>query len=610
MLFNLLSTPYRDKAISDGHAVLITEGKAEKIHYLAVNQKEIITDPEEKVRAEYWAELIYRYDYDPQCIAIEFTVPDRLPSDRADLVIFRDKERKKPFGVIECKKDGISDAEFKQAVEQAFGNATWNKLRCDYMGVVAGNTRQFLDVTGKYAALERTDNIVGDFPRSYGKPAEFPYTKGGPLDIRVASDWELVSALKKCHQTIWGGGEFTPPAAFGEMCKVIFVKIADEKKSRKKGEPYAMQVKTHEEVEHLGTRIHELYEGHRFDDPEVFNDAIRIRDGKLRTVVQHLQSLDLNGTQLDVKGLAFEMFQRDFFTGDAGQYFTPRTIVEFAVALLDPKETETVLDPACGSGGFLLYTLNHVRALASDYHDEGSVEHFRFWHDFAEKRLFGIEISGEISRVAKMNMIVSDDGHTNVIRADALEPFDRLQQSHKGSGFVAGGFDVIVTNPPFGAQVKDAESDFLGDYELGVVTDSKGRRKTRNAQKTEILFLERVHQFLKSGTGRAAIVVPDGILTNSSLQYVRDWLLENFELKAVISLPQTAFAHFGAGVKSSLIVVRKRAHNEKISDDEAIFMAAPDKIGYDATGRICENQFGEVLEQYRAYQKNPTPFFV
>lgn len=105
-------------------------------------------------------------------------------------------------------------------------------------------------------------------------------------------------------------------------------------------------------------------------------------------------------------------------------------------------------------------------------------------------------------------------------------------------------------------------------------------------------------------------MVPDGILTNSSLQYVRDWLLENFELKAVISLPQTAFAHFGAGVKSSLIVVRKRVLNEKISDDEAIFMAAPDKIGYDATGRFCENQFGEVLEQYRAYQKNPTPFFV
>ncbi len=610
MILDLSTLPYFNKAINDGHAALLTEGKSEKVHYLAVNHKENISDPEEQVRAEYWAELIYRYGYDPECIAVEFTVPDRQPFDRADLVIFRDKARKNPFGVIECKKDGISDAEFKQAIEQAFGNATWSKLRCEYMGVVAGITRQFLDVTGKYAVLERTDNVIGDFPSAYGKPQEFPYTKGGSLDIRVVRDWELVSTLKKCHQTIWGGGEFTPPAAFGEMCKIIFIKIADEKLSRKPGEPYAMQIKTHEPVEDLAKRIHDLYDGHRVSDPEVFNDAIRIRDGKLRTVVQHLQALDLNGTKLDVKGLAFEMFQRDFFTGDAGQYFTPRTIVEFAVELIDPTETENVLDPACGSGGFLLYTLNHIRARADGYHDPKSIEHFRFWHDFAEKHLFGIEISGEISRVAKMNMIVSDDGHTNVIRQDALEPIERLDPNNKNTGFKAGNFDVIVTNPPFGAQVKAAESDYLESYELGKSTDAKGRQKVRNAQKTEILFLERVHQLLKPGTGRAAIVVPDGILTNSSLQYVRDWLLENFELQAVISLPQTAFAHFGAGVKSSLIVVRKRKVNEKISDKEAIFMAAPDKIGYDATGRTCENQFGEVLKQYRAFQKNPNPFFV
>ncbi|MBV9469634.1 MAG: restriction endonuclease subunit M [Abitibacteriaceae bacterium] len=609
---------FLDMALNAGHAQIITEGKTEKIHYLAVNHKENWADPEEKVRAEYWAELIHRYEYDPRCIAVEFLVPDRQPFDRADLVVFHDVERKKPFAVLECKRDGISDKEFQQAIEQAFGNATWSKLRCDYMGVVAGNTRHFLDVTDKYPALERTDNIIADLPVRYGKPQEWRYFKGGQLDIHPVADYELSAALKKCHQTIWGGGEFTPPAAFGEMCKVIFVKIADEKLPRKKGDPYAMQIKTHESVDKLARRVHDLYDVHRDKDPEVFNDPIRIRDRKLQTVVSHLQSLNINDTRVDVKGLAFETFQRDFFTGDAGQYFTPRTIVQFAVTLLDPQAEQRVLDPACGSGGFLVHTLDHVRQQAGQFYDPDDIkerDHWRahwraHWHDFAEKRLFGIEISGDISRVAKMNMIVDDDGHTNVVRHDALELIERIANDSKNPGFKANSFDLILTNPPFGGQIKQAESDYLEHYELGNSVDSKGRKKVRNAQKTEILFLERIWQFLKPGTGRAAVVMPDGVLTNSSLQYVRDFLLDRFELQAVISLPQTAFAHFGAGVKSSLIVVRKRKDNEKPGDDEAIFMAAPEKIGYDATGRPCENQLPEVLEQFRAFQKNPQPFFV
>jgi type I restriction enzyme M protein len=375
-----------------------------------------------------------------------------------------------------------------------------------------------------------------------------------------------------------------------------------------------MQIKTHEPVDKLAQRVHDLYDKHRYKDPEVFNDPIRIRDRKLQTVVSHLQPLNLNDTQLDVKGLAFEMFQRDFFKGDAGQYFTPRTIVQFAVALLDPKAEHTVPDPACGSGGFLLYTLDHVRERASDYYDKDDInerDQWRaHWHDFAEKRLFGIEISGDISRVAKMNMIVHDDGHTNVVRHDSLELIERIAHDSKNSGFKANSFDIILTNPPFGGQIKQAETDYLEHYELGNSVDAKGRKKVRNAQKTEILFLERIWQFLKPGTGRAAIVMPDGVLTKSSLQYVRDFLLDRFELQAVISLPQTAFAHFGAGVKSSLIVVRKRKDNEIRSDGEAIFMAAPEKIGYDATGRACENQLPEVLKQFRAFQKNPEPFFV
>ena len=125
-----------------------------------------------------------------------------------------------------------------------------------------------------------------------------------------------------------------------------------------------------------------------------------------------------------------------------------------------------------------------------------------------------------------------------------------------------------------------------------------------------MLFIERIWEFLKYGTGKAAIILPDGILTNSSTQYVRDFILEKFQLLAVVSLPQCAFAHFGAGVKTSIIFVRKRNVDEVPNSNEEIFMAAPEMIGYDATGRKTASQLDEIIEKYEEFQENSEPFFV
>lgn len=155
---------FLQKAFTDGHLQLITSGRTEKIRYVAVNQAEKWSDPEEKVRAAYYNELIYRYGYKPEYIGVEVTVPDRTPVDRADLVIFRDKERTKPYAVIEFKRDGVSDTEFRQAVEQAFGNGHAHKFRAEYIGVIAGQTRAFYDCSDKFGVLEREANIVADLP--------------------------------------------------------------------------------------------------------------------------------------------------------------------------------------------------------------------------------------------------------------------------------------------------------------------------------------------------------------------------------------------------------------------------------------------------------------
>ncbi|NLZ62651.1 MAG: N-6 DNA methylase [Lentisphaerae bacterium] len=619
---------FLQRAFTDNHLQLITSGKTERIRYVAVNVSEKWSDPEEKVRAAYYAELIYRYGYAPEYIGVEVTVPDRTPADRADLVIFRDKERTKPFGVIECKRDGISDAEFKQAVEQAFGNGHAHKFRAEYIGVIAGQTRAFYDCSDKFGVLEREANIVADLPIQYGKPEEFKYYKDAfpKPDISAVSRDDLIKTIRKCHQPLWGGGRLSPPMAFGELTKLIFLKTRDEKTPRKKGEPYNFQIKTNETAQRLATRIKDMYAIERQREPDVFNDNIKIDDITLKNVVLHLEGINLTATDLDTKGVAFEQFMDGFFKGDFGQYFTPRNIIAFTIQMLDIQVGDYVMDPACGSGGFLLHALDHVRKQASSYYtDENSKEHFDYWHSFAEKRLFGIEINEEIARVAKMNMIVHDDGHTNIIGNDALEPLANIGRKNASFAAIVGldpetgnrdeskGFDKIPTNPPFGAVIKEELHSYLSSYELSrYISKSDGKDeddaedtsgdykagkkavKQRSSVKTEIIYCERIWQLLKPG-GRAGVVLPDGLLTNASLQGVRDWILERFKVLAVVSLPQFAFAHFGAGVKSSVLFLEKRDPSVPASDDEAIFMAVAENVGYDATGRTTYQV--EVLDE-------------
>lgn len=598
------------RAQKDGYIHISTTDGRKKIEYITSGKRvENYDDPEEKVRADFFAELIYKYEYPANRILTEVAVPDRLPVDRADIVVFRDDECKRPFAVVECKKEGVTDAEFNQAIEQGVGNASWVKLRAEYVVIIAGKTRRVLDVSDRFGALEREKNILADLPRAYGKPQEFRFYKGTENDIRPVASQDLIAAIRKCHQTLWGGGRLSPPAAFGELCKLIFVKISDERRPRKKGDPYQFQIRTHEPSSRLAERINAIYDEQKQKDPEVFTESIKVDDRVLRTVVSHLEAIDLMKTDLDVKGVAFEQFMDGFFKGDFGQYFTPRPLIEFCIKMTNPGHDWDVLDPACGSGGFLLHALDHMRRQADEYFDRAAqpVEHFNYWHDFAAKHLYGIEINDEIARVAKMNMIVHDDGHTNIISHDALESMDKLQDLNRK--FARDCFDLILTNPPFGSTVNLVEKPYLSSYELGNSMDAKGKTKQRKNQSSEVLFIERIWQFLKPGSGIAAVILPDGILTNSSMQYVRDFILEKFCLLAVISLPLCAFAHFGAGVKASILFLRKRRDGETPDESEPIFMASPEQIGYDATGRKTESQLDDVVRKYKEFLRDPAPFF-
>ena len=572
--------------------ISISEDKS-RITYLNQNKTRNYNNPEEKVQAETFLKLVLLYNYPANQIKQFETVTMGSSQKEADIIVYNDEECKQPHIVVECKKEEVSELEFVQAKEQA----------ASYAYALAG-TIQYIWVTSKikndYAQIDKdskTKRTVPDIPHfGVTEVQKYKYVRGGRrqneeagdnvikqnyFDLEQIEESELQNRFKQAHQALWAGGELNPSEAFDELDKLIFCKIWDERKARKIGEPYEFQVydepvpkkATDEQkakieakkTDELYKRILALYaEGKRVDQ-EVFKDNIRLNAQKIRTVVSYLEGVNLTKTDLDAKGRAFETFMGSYFRGDFGQYFTPRPIVKFIIDVLPIEEDSKVLDTSCGSGGFLLYALDKVRRQANmiyqnyerdlDEHDR----HKKYWHDFAEKKLYGIEINEQIARTAKMNMIIHDDGHTNVIASDGLLKSEVLTEINKG--FAYNSFDFIITNPPFGSAVKQTEKSYLHQYKFGNKDvswlDTKNSAvQNRDTQNTEVLFIEQDYNFLKEG-GFLAIVIPDGILTNSTMQYVRDSIEEWYRIVAVVSMPQTAFTATGAGVKSSVLFLRK-----------------------------------------------------
>lgn len=565
--------------------VVSIDDEERNVVYLAQNKKFRLSDPEELVRAIAYVSLVLDYGYAATQISVEFAVPHRVPNIHADVVVFKDVSKKTPYIVVECKREEASQGELDQAVEQGFGYA--NSLKADFMWMTSNIRNDYYKLSG-YGGAERVENRIADLPKE-GKDeaSRAKYTKGGKdgFELEVVEENELTRKFKQAHDALWAGGKRNPSEAFDELDKLIFCKIWDEKTARKPGEAYDFQVFTDDKDDALKKRIQRLYEKGRDRDEEVFKEDIRLSNSELQTVVGYLAGTDLGNTDLDSKGRAFETFMTGFFRGEFGQYFTPRNIVKFIVDALPITHSSVVIDTSCGSGGFLLHALDKVRREADRMAEEGyfgakSVQHHKHWHDFAENNLFGVEISEGIARTAKMNMIIHDDGHTNVIAFDGLESIDTMRERTKNQGFKPNSFDYIITNPPFGAKVKLKEKRYLEDYDLGCKDvdwlDAKLKNVTvkqkkvgekdfirrtlleqaRDQQTTEVLFIEQCHRFLKPG-GYMAMVIPDSILTNSSMQYVRDWIEEHWRIVSVVSLPQFAFAANGAGVKSSVLFLRK-----------------------------------------------------
>lgn len=579
------------------------------IKYIHQNKSRSYTNPEEKVQAEAFLRLVLELDYPVEHIEQFRMVTMGSDKREADIIVHEDASWDSPKIVVECKQQQVSQQEFNQAVNQAFSYANALSGTVKYLWV-------YSELLSEFYRFDKERDLrepLSDLPH-YGSDSVAPYqfVKGGGKreytdakekthtqifkDIKRVTEEELTRRFKQAHDALWAGGQLNPSEAFDELDKLIFCKIWDEKynvqngelKRRKKGEIYDFQIITVQGKDEedtvqktnkaLADRIRKIYKAGKSFDKEVFKDDIRLSDERIRTIVNYLQEINLGETDLDSKGRAFETFMGSFFRGEFGQYFTPRAIVQFIVEALPIKNTSLVLDTSCGSGGFLLHALDKVRTQANeefpDYNDDKDeyVGWHDYWHTFAEKNLYGIEINEQIARTAKMNMIIHDDGHTNVVSVDGLLNDEDVYKFTSNKGFKYNRFDFIITNPPFGSSVKQNEKSYLKNYFLGEKhpdwLDYKNTKKeVRNNQSTEVLFIEQCFNYLKEG-GYLAVVIPDGILTNSSLQYVRDAIEDWYRIVSVVSMPQTAFSATGAGVKSSVLFLKKhtKAHTQKLKD--------------------------------------------
>ena len=569
------------------------------VYYIAPQIRRKWSNPEEQVQAAAYCMLVLQYGYPKEQISLYESVRIGSSNRQADIIVYGGKQQ--PLAVVECKSE-VSDSEFGNAVEQAFSYAV--AIGARYVWATSGIKDEYYAVSERSRA--RVD--VSDIPR-YGQVGlakyKYVYDADNAPDqqkfnnLKKVEQHELTQKFKRAHDALWGGGKLDSNVAFDELNKLIFCKLRDENKARQPGEPYDFQIiaedgedETSERAaQALSERVRALYEEGRRQDAEVLQEDIRLEPRSILSVVRYLQDTHLGDTDLDCKGRAFETFMGSLFRGNFGQFFTPRTMVQFIVDALPIDNHSKVLDTSCGSGGFLLYTLDKVRrqAQAQYPNEKDGLAHYRHWHTFAQKNLFGIEVNEQITRVAKMNMVLHGDGHTNVVQEDGLLSPQKLSDCVKNKGFAKENFDFIITNPPFGAAIGQADKDYFSHYQLSHKEanwlEPTSQRMQRPTQNTEVLFIEQCYNYLREG-GYLAIVLPDGILTNSTLQYVRDNMLEWFRLIAVVSMPQTAFMPTGAGVKSSIVFLRKysAAESEKI---RAAKMGVQNKILRDEDYQAC-----------------------
>lgn len=560
--------------------------------------------PEEKVRQGYILHLQKHYGYAFEQMLDEQRTQSGRRSSKADIAVWETPAarnrapRPSPKIIVECKAENIDIHPHDFYQGESYARASGAEI------LVMHNERQ----THIYAV---TPGIPGGLTQINLLPAAKDWGNAKRIEeiknsLRVLDRKTFQDLLFRCHSILRDVHKMEPGAAFDAISKVLFIKMYIERTGTWGtfsedflNQRNATRLPTDKPVHELlfeQTRIH-------YAADEIFaeRDALDISEETFRRIVKELQRFNLSATSDDIKGLAFEKFLGATFRGNLGQFFTPRPVVNFIVDLLDPAEGQLICDPACGSGGFLIRAFEHIRGgieaeiqakkdaaraeieaqnlkpeVEEQKIDAAFAELNRTLdpelpgsrvHTLAHSRIYGTDAEARSARTAKMNMIMHGDGHGGIHFHDGLLDIN---------GIFSGRFDLVLTNPPFGANVGDdqkvgsseqtrlpSRASYVADCQAkyagelahweeshrritaaGVAAEKIldlfeiGKDKPNRA--TEIVFLERCIQLLKP-SGRLGIVLPDGNLNNPSLDWLRRWAEGHARLLAVVSIPEEVF---------------------------------------------------------------------
>jgi type I restriction enzyme M protein len=403
----------------------------------------------------------------------------------------------------------------------------------------------FRKVINEKGEIEFTE--FNDIPSADGNIEDIDRPKRHTLKNAVEDN--LLFVFKSCHNHIYVTDGMQKEPAFFELLKVIFCKTEDEKKIGKELEFYATSGERSNQDGQLTVhkRISKIFEGVKKKYSRIFelNDEIKLKPRSLAYITSELQKYSLLNTNIDIKGKAYEELVGSNLRGDRGEFFTPRNVMHMAVEMIDPQDDERVLDPACGTGGFLVVAMNRIIAGLEDKHskdlgktkaewtvDDNSLFRYRI-SEIATNNFFGFDLNPALVKATKMNMVMNNDGSGNILQNDSLLPPHQWESDFRSDLTKAlamssselrnhnkiGLFDVIVTNPPFGSHIPIKDPDILEQFDLGHIwVRNKSNRdrwtKTERLQSSvppEQLFIERCLQLLKPA-GRMGIVLPDSIL--------------------------------------------------------------------------------------------------
>jgi type I restriction enzyme M protein len=573
-----------------------------------ISGQEVKATPEEVEAVQIFAkQLVEDYNYPKNHIQTrpQFRVKVR-PSDTkkeypVDIAIFSNEKKQEDdiYIIVECKKKNRKDGKGQLQDYLRFSKA--------FLGVwFNGDERLFLRKVEKDGRIEFEE--IPNIPQ-YGQRIE-DIGKFKRKDLKPTHNLKATFKAIRNHLAANTVGATRDEVLAQQLINLIFCKIYDERFTEP-DDIVTFRSGVDEKSDDVKERILDLFDKvkRKYKDVLDDSDTITLDPNSVAYVVGELQNYCLIEAERDIIADAFETFIGHALKGGQGQFFTPRNVVKMMVDILDPDDEDLIIDPACGSGGFLIEALRHIwRKLDAEgekYHwNKSNLQEEKM--EIALNKIRGIDKDYFLSKVAKAYMAIIGDGKSGIFTEDSLEVPNNWGTMTR-TKIHLNDFSVLLTNPPFGSKIPVRGEDKLKQFELGhkwkqdKKTGNWEKGKLKDKEAPQILFIERCLQLLKDG-GRMAIVLPDGIYGNDNLSYVRKFLIENGRLLAVIDVPIETFMP-NASTKTSILIFQKLSKT-KIPKEYPIYMAVAESCGHDRRGKDNgEDDISKIADDFKKWQK-------